>query len=59
MLGQSLFRVIWSRRGVGAQYRGALLANETMVGRDDLTVIALPHDKLLAVLADYNRLVAE
>ena len=37
----------------------SMVANETMVGRDGTTVIALPHDKLLAVLADYNRLAAE
>ena len=36
-----------------------MVANEAMVGRDGTTVIALPHDKLLAVLADYNRLTAD
>ena len=35
----------------------SMVANETMVGRDDTTVIALPHDRLIEVLADYNRLV--
>ena len=34
----------------------SLVANETMVGRDSLTVMALPHDRLREVLADYNRL---
>ena len=37
----------------------SMVANETMVGRYGTTVIALPHDKLLAVLADYNRLAAD
>jgi L-aminopeptidase/D-esterase-like protein len=34
----------------------ALVAAETMVGRDDHKVIALPHDKLKEVLKKYNRL---
>lgn len=35
----------------------ALVAAETMVGVDSHKVIALPHDKLRAVLKKYNRLV--
>ena len=35
----------------------ALMAAETMTGRDDLTVPALPHDRLQALLRQYNRLV--
>jgi D-aminopeptidase len=35
----------------------ALVAAETMVGRDDHRVIALPHDRLRATLRKYNRLV--
>jgi D-aminopeptidase len=34
----------------------ALLAAETMTGRDGLTVPALPHDRLQALLRQYNRL---
>jgi L-aminopeptidase/D-esterase-like protein len=34
----------------------ALLAAETMTGRDGLTVPALPHDQLREILRDYNRL---
>src|SRR5262249_8652350 len=34
----------------------ALVAAETMVGRDDHRVIALPHDRLKDVLKKYNRL---
>jgi L-aminopeptidase/D-esterase-like protein len=34
----------------------AMVAAETMTGIDDHTVIALPHDKLRAVLKKYNRL---
>jgi L-aminopeptidase/D-esterase-like protein len=34
----------------------AMVAAETMVGRDNHRVIALPHDKLRAVLEKYNRL---
>ena len=34
----------------------ALLAAETMTGREGLTVPALPHDRLQAVLRQYNRL---
>ena len=33
----------------------AMITGETMVGRDGNVAIALPHDKLLAVLAQYNR----
>jgi len=36
----------------------ALLAAETMTGVDDLTVFALPHDRLRAVLRKYNRLAS-
>ena len=35
----------------------AMLAAETMTGRDGHRVIALPHDRLRAVLRKYNRLV--
>lgn len=35
----------------------AMVAAETMVGRDSLTVPALPHDRLQAALRTYNRLV--
>ncbi|MGH9773380.1 MAG: P1 family peptidase [Candidatus Acidiferrales bacterium] len=35
----------------------AMVAAETMVGIDDHRVIALPHDRLRAVLKKYNRLV--
>jgi len=35
----------------------AMVAAETMTGINDLTVIALPHDKLREVLKKYNRLV--
>jgi L-aminopeptidase/D-esterase-like protein len=34
----------------------AMVAAETMVGRDNHKVIALPHDKLRAALKKYNRL---
>lgn len=34
----------------------ALLAAETMTGADDLTVFALPHDRLREILRKYNRL---
>ncbi len=34
----------------------ALIAAETMTGRDDRRVIALPHDRLREVLRKYNRL---
>ncbi len=33
----------------------ALLAAETMTGADDVRVHALPHDRLLSILAGYNR----
>ena len=36
----------------------ALVAAETMTGRDNHTVVALPHDRLREVLKKYNRLVA-
>jgi len=35
----------------------AMVAAETMTGRDSLTVHALPHDRLQAALRAYNRLV--
>jgi L-aminopeptidase/D-esterase-like protein len=35
----------------------ALVAARTTVGRDDHTVIGLPHDRLREVLRKYNRLV--
>ncbi len=35
----------------------AMVVNETMVGIDNHKVEALPHDKLRAILAKYNRLV--
>ncbi|MBA2290846.1 MAG: P1 family peptidase [Gemmatimonadales bacterium] len=35
----------------------AMVAAETMTGRDSLTVFALPHDRLQAALRKYNRLV--
>ncbi len=34
----------------------ALVANQTMIGRDDHKVDALPHDRLRAALTKYNRL---
>ena len=34
----------------------ALVANETMTGRDDVTVRALPHDQLVMALRRYRRL---
>lgn len=34
----------------------AMVAAETMTGANDLTVIALPHDRLREVLKEYNRL---
>ena len=34
----------------------ALVANETMIGRDGITVRALPHDQLVAALRRYRRL---
>lgn len=34
----------------------ALLAAETLAGADDLTVYALPHDRLRAILRQYHRL---
>lgn len=37
----------------------ALLAAETMTGKDDLRVPALPHEGLLEVLRQYNRLVPQ
>ena len=36
----------------------ALVAAETMTGRDGHKVIALPHDRLREVLKKYNRLAA-
>jgi hypothetical protein len=33
-----------------------MVAAETMTGRDDHKVIALPHDRLREVLKKYNRL---
>jgi L-aminopeptidase/D-esterase-like protein len=36
----------------------ALVAAETMTGINDRRVIALPHDRLVALLAKYNRLAA-
>src|SRR5262245_41195983 len=36
----------------------ALIAAETMTGRDGITAHALPHDRLVAVLADHGRPVA-
>jgi D-aminopeptidase len=33
----------------------ALVAAETMVGRDGVTAHALPHDRLLEVMARYGR----
>jgi L-aminopeptidase/D-esterase-like protein len=35
----------------------AMVAAETMVGRDDHKVIALPHDRVREVLKKYNRLI--
>jgi L-aminopeptidase/D-esterase-like protein len=34
----------------------AMVAAKTMTGADDRTVIALPHDRLRAILKKYNRL---
>ena len=34
----------------------SLVANDTMTGRDGLTVMALPHDRLREVLKEHNRL---
>ena len=36
----------------------SMVANETMVGRDGTTVLALPHDKLRALLEAHGRLRA-
>ncbi len=36
----------------------ALLAAETMIGRDGVTAYALPHDRLLEVMARYGRVDA-
>ena len=33
----------------------ALIAAETMVGRDGITAHALPHDRLLETMASYGR----
>jgi L-aminopeptidase/D-esterase-like protein len=35
----------------------ALVANQTMTGRDNFTVPALPHDAVRALLREHNRLV--
>ena len=35
----------------------AMVAAETMTGANDVTVYALPHDRLREVLRKYNRLV--
>jgi L-aminopeptidase/D-esterase-like protein len=35
----------------------AMVAAETMKGKNDLEVIALPHDRLREALKKYNRLV--
>ena len=35
----------------------ALVANETMTGRDDITVHALPHERLVELLRHYGRLM--
>ena len=37
----------------------SMIANETMTGRDGLTVHALPHDRLRELLAQYGRLQEE
>ncbi len=37
----------------------ALVAAETMTGRDDHQVIALPHDRLRETLRKYNRLIVK
>ena len=34
----------------------AMVAADTMTGANDLTVIALPHDRLREILKKYNRL---
>jgi L-aminopeptidase/D-esterase-like protein len=34
----------------------ALVAAETMTGADDVRVVALPHERLRAILRKYNRL---
>ena len=34
----------------------AMIANETMVGRDGNRSIALPHDRLLALMKQYGRM---
>jgi hypothetical protein len=34
----------------------SMVANETMVGRDGTTVIALPHDRLQELLKQHGRL---
>ncbi len=34
----------------------ALVAGETMVGRDDNTVLGLPHDRVRVILRKHNRL---
>ena len=36
----------------------ALVAARTVTGRDDHTVLGLPHDRLRAVLKKYNRLAS-
>ena len=34
----------------------ALVAAETMTGRDDITAHAIPHDRLVAAMTKYGRL---
>ena len=34
----------------------AMVASETMIGRDDLLIPGLPHDELIRILGSYNRL---
>jgi len=46
------------RRGWGTEEAivNALVAAETMTGRNGLVTPALPHDRLRTILAKYNRL---
>ncbi len=45
-------------RAIDEAVVNALVANETMTGRDGHTIQALPHKELRALLAEHNRLAA-
>jgi hypothetical protein len=47
------------RTSQGVEVGHALVAGETMVGRDNNRVLGLPHDQLRALLKKYNRLVEQ